>query len=69
MKWFISANSITISGTNRTCVILNDHPQFKEIAKGLDAGAYTEDTIFALLDPAVIAARKRLLNPDSGISV
>jgi hypothetical protein len=66
MKWFVSKNSVTISGTNRTCIVLNDHPQFKEIVTALEDETYSEEALFALLDPTVIEARKRLLNPDEG---
>jgi len=66
MKWFVSKDSVTISGMNRTCVVLNDHPQFKEIVKALEDKTYSEEALFALLDPVVIEARKRLLQPDSG---
>ena len=69
MKWFISKDSITVSGTDRTCVILSDHPQFKEIKNALEADEYSEEALFSLLDPEVIAARKKLLQPDSGINI
>jgi hypothetical protein len=69
MKWFVSPDSVTITGNNRTCIVLNDHPQFKEIVQALKDKTYSEEALFALLDPAVIAARKKLLDPDSGISI
>lgn len=65
MKWFFDESGITIVG-NKTMCILRDHPQYLEIKAALLTRDFNEDTIFMILDPEVIKARKALLQEDGG---